>query len=617
MAIEMCCGSCNKSILIETTGVVVACPHCGAHLSIPADIPDIPVTPAHSDQDQQWSLPPTATLLTSDDSLNNLDDEFSKRETIIVPRAAIQTPELTGNDSPFNFSLEPPTAIHSDKTISQIALPGWPAAPPPESTSSPIDITAAEKTSTGSSSETTPDFSWMTASRNPAAPLSQPVDQFGLPQISSDAPVEHTAAAKTTPDFSWMSDTVASQPSPLSFSHPQRQLQFGDAKLSDADSPFAGTVVGGMEHATAAMPDFSAALHPETPPSEPISIQLQLGAEETADQPPTLFSPNLSPALFGADVTNPTLVLDDVSRPATPFAPEDFQPTEPLMTSSLPQVDAAIASASMASLSVQMRPHAMTHTTDSGLAHPQAELPAPSNQMTMIILGSYASLLTIYVLYVTFFSRPHQLESLPDLKTVQQAGGRVVVPRPEDILPAGHQLKLGQTERFGNLKVTPLRVTRGPLKFFHYTGASGGERDASDPVLKLWIRFENVSDHQTFAPLDTTLLAFHPFVKNDVRSFNVIFRERDRKDRDATVYYPFDRMAADSEWRILDQHTNEPLPPHAAFDSFVPSQEGMEDLEGNVVWRVHFRKGFGPQTGNGVTTLVDVEFNMQDIRPDA
>ena len=36
MAMEVTCGQCHGRLLIETPGVVVACPHCGVHLSIPA-----------------------------------------------------------------------------------------------------------------------------------------------------------------------------------------------------------------------------------------------------------------------------------------------------------------------------------------------------------------------------------------------------------------------------------------------------------------------------------------------------------------------------------------------------------------------------------------------------
>ena len=38
MVMEVCCGQCNGRLLVDTPGVVVACPHCGVHLSVP--LPD-------------------------------------------------------------------------------------------------------------------------------------------------------------------------------------------------------------------------------------------------------------------------------------------------------------------------------------------------------------------------------------------------------------------------------------------------------------------------------------------------------------------------------------------------------------------------------------------------
>jgi hypothetical protein len=235
--------------------------------------------------------------------------------------------------------------------------------------------------------------------------------------------------------------------------------------------------------------------------------------------------------------------------------------------------------------------------------------------MLLLMIGSYASLITIYAIYLTLFGRKHQLESLPDLKTVQQQGGRAVVPRPENFLPPGHELRLGQSERYGNIRVTPLRVTRGPLLFSYFDGTSKNTRDPSDPVLKLWLKFENVSETQPITPIDTTLMYFQRHASN-VISYNVIFRDADRKNKNAQFFYNFDRLPAESEWMIVGQDTNRELAPHDAFETFIPSEERVEGLTGDLIWRVHFRKGHGPESGNGVTTLIDVRFNGNDIEPD-
>ena len=236
--------------------------------------------------------------------------------------------------------------------------------------------------------------------------------------------------------------------------------------------------------------------------------------------------------------------------------------------------------------------------------------------LLLLVVSTYASLLTLYLAYKILFERTHQLESLPDLKTVQQRGGRAAVPKPENTLPPGHVLKLGQTGRYGDIRVTPLRVTKGPLAFSHYSGDATRERAPSDPVLKLWLKFENVSETKTITPMDTTLMYFNRGIGHgEIASYNVIFPDTDLRKNKLPYYYHFDRIAADSEWSIVGQNANRALAPHETFETFVPSQENIEGLTGDLVWRIHIRKGHGPKTGNGVTTLIDVHFHCDDIQP--
>ena len=234
----------------------------------------------------------------------------------------------------------------------------------------------------------------------------------------------------------------------------------------------------------------------------------------------------------------------------------------------------------------------------------------------LIIVGSYASLVTIYLIYQTLFQRTHQLESLPDLETVQQVGGRMVVPLPENRLPPGHELKLGESRRYGDIRVTPLRITRGPMNFSHYTRNTSLIRSPSKPVLKLWLKFENVSDQASITPIDPTLMYFQR-ESDTVIAFNVIFPAVEQKTKNGRRYYHFDQLPIESEWQIVGQETKRELRPSEAFETFIPSQEGIEGLTGAVVWRVHFRKGYGPKTGNGVTTLIDVRFQHDEIEDDA
>ena len=68
-----------------------------------------------------------------------------------------------------------------------------------------------------------------------------------------------------------------------------------------------------------------------------------------------------------------------------------------------------------------------------------------------------------------------------------------------------------------------------------------------------------------------------------------------------------------SEFVMADQKLDEQVAPGKSWLTFIPSEEEAVQLNGDLVWRFHFRKGYHPRSFNGVTTLVDVEFSSQDI----
>jgi len=77
---------------------------------------------------------------------------------------------------------------------------------------------------------------------------------------------------------------------------------------------------------------------------------------------------------------------------------------------------------------------------------------------------------------------------------------------PDQEIPRPTFLKLGESRQYGSLKVTPLRVTRGPLAFEYYEPEADQQREPEGPVLKLHLRFENVVAEQEFIPLDSKLV---------------------------------------------------------------------------------------------------------------
>ncbi len=237
---------------------------------------------------------------------------------------------------------------------------------------------------------------------------------------------------------------------------------------------------------------------------------------------------------------------------------------------------------------------------------------------------SYASAMTLACLYLGYLllnSQSARLESLPDLAPPVGAGNKkvtLIYVDPQSKMPPRHTLKLGESERYGSLRLTPLKVTRGPLQFEHYDANSRLVREATEPVLKLHLRFENVSSDQEFYPLDRTLVYFRNQDRAQVDRFfanNFICPIHARGNSSERVLM-YD-LAVTSSWDVMGQKLDQPLSPGQVHETFLPSEEaGLARLKGDLVWRVHFRKGYNRKSHRGVTTLVEVEFDSDQISAD-
>src|SRR5690348_5532945 len=82
MAMELACGNCQGRLLVETPGVIVACPHCGIHLQTPGAAPAPPV---------ELAAPPFVT--TSVPSQPGAP-EFQNSEVTLQMPATLDAPEL-------------------------------------------------------------------------------------------------------------------------------------------------------------------------------------------------------------------------------------------------------------------------------------------------------------------------------------------------------------------------------------------------------------------------------------------------------------------------------------------------------------------------------------------
>lgn len=214
--------------------------------------------------------------------------------------------------------------------------------------------------------------------------------------------------------------------------------------------------------------------------------------------------------------------------------------------------------------------------------------------------------------------RRYQLESLPDLappkaRSSKQSVTLINVPFDAPMAPL-HTLKLGETRRFGNLEVTPLRVERSPIEFSHFDATVKEKKAPSAPVLKLVMRVKNVGG-EPFVPFDHDLLfAREPDPKKIdlLRANNFVCGPDGRRDKGHRVLM-FDQTEG-AVWDLKDQLCGRELTPGETVETYLATEEqGLDKLSGDLVWRVHFRKGHNSNSGRGVTTLIEVEFNSDDV----
>ena len=213
-------------------------------------------------------------------------------------------------------------------------------------------------------------------------------------------------------------------------------------------------------------------------------------------------------------------------------------------------------------------------------------------------------------IYYIFTAPTSKLESLPDIKPRETKTGqveRILVPE-KAAMPPGHTLALHETQRFGNIEVTPVKVTRGQLEFVHYADKSR-TRSPDGPVLKLWVKFKNVSQDQTIAPLDDELLFYRDF-RDDRKAgalANNFVCQADDKSEKGDIVLVYDHLTT-GDYDLKGQHLDANLKPGEEVTIFIPSETGaLDQLTGELIWRVHFRKGYSPKN-YGVTTVFEVEF---------
>ncbi|HQX52516.1 MAG TPA: hypothetical protein PLY87_19705 [Planctomycetaceae bacterium] len=238
-----------------------------------------------------------------------------------------------------------------------------------------------------------------------------------------------------------------------------------------------------------------------------------------------------------------------------------------------------------------------------------------------VSVAGYAIALTLLLLGLLVtgclaLSSNHVLESLPDLRPLKPNEFRPV-PDGTD-LPDGHVMRIGESRRFGDVVVTPVRLSMEPLKFQSYNTGVPEDKLTTKPVLRLWLTLENVGDY-AFPPFDAGLMSNRtpPDTQDEAtmaNSFLTVGVPSGEKSSTRVLNF---LQTMDNYFVITGQDCGKVLVPNESLTTFVASNEeinGLKTEDGtSFVWRIQFRKGVNTSSGNGVTTLIDVKFSGADL----
>ena len=333
-------------------------------------------------------------------------------------------------------------------------------------------------------------------------------------------------------------------------------------------------------------------------------------AAPVVEDSPAIEAPVITP--FGQSAPEAPDSMPQFTTEPEPAQQPDPEPVEqPVPESAAP---ATQPEPKAAEIPQQPTPEAMPTPTIESVAAGRGV-----SRHTFTLVRNYAIAMTLAVLYLVYqLLNPNMsaLESLPDLKPQKNKDGTIGYKRvPEAAeMPPGHLLSLGESQRFGNLKVTPVRVTKEPIDFAHHSGDTGVSREPSEKVVKLWFEFENLSTDQHIAPLDG--LVFKRDIRDweNIRSNNFVCRSTEKKEGGNLVFVY--ELNENDIWVLEGQNVEQEIAPGEKLTTYVPTtEEGVAQLINSdepLIWRVHFRKGYSPKN-YGVTTVIEVAFESSDI----
>ncbi len=240
------------------------------------------------------------------------------------------------------------------------------------------------------------------------------------------------------------------------------------------------------------------------------------------------------------------------------------------------------------------------------------------SRKTFSIVAGYAAALTLLMLGLLLSGRISLsgggvLESLPDVQPLKSNEFQEV---PDSLsLPDSHSLRLGESRRFGDVVLTPTKVTREPVTFTNMMNGSAVEGMSSKPVLKLWFRMENASSSVAFPPWDVALMSHRSEKAGSVVANSWLKIQETGADTETRILNFY--HSPDSNLDLTAQNSRKLVSPGQEITSFVASSEDIshivQEKAESYRWRIQIRKGVHLPSGNGVTTLVEVNFLHTDI----
>ena len=570
MSVELACGKCQGRFLVAAPGTV-ACPHCGIHLSVTAD-----AFPGQTDDNPSGESSPLGT----DDSLDS-DNAVQESEKFQNYAGLPQVAQSQAAE-PGNLASPPQPDSVSSRETENHGEPVQPEDLQADVSTESIELPIAVPVSAGGDEQ----------------PEDASAEAVDLEQPDDESPIQ-PAAVNDTPDSPSAEDE-------------QQALSLPDDGLptvvphTDSDLEAMTITVAEFNKSEKESPDTYAPAEtfeslPANTPTEEFESSVPTFGETTEVE----IGPDESPDFSAPPSETGTADIAATPENADDMTP-DLQEQPAIVNDPPPAIDEPSPSKSA-----------------TGELTQETIRPGVSRQW-FLILASYASAMTIVCLWLLLrmMSGVHQLENLNDPAEAPARGKKKVVRvYPVDLqLPRGHELQIGDRRQYGHIVVEPLRVSRGRLDFVRFDGEQGMLKESTAPVLKLWLRFENVSDEQTIAPLDSILLYSNRIrTKQNYEEFHannfVVGRDANNKPV-GKLLHVYD-MNTNDVWDLKDQQLDKKLKPGESCVIYVPtSEKDIDKMNGGLVWRLHFRKGYSP-SNRGVTTLIDIKFDSSVIQNEA